>query len=91
EAVNQIGSFFYGSLLGVFLLAFFVPRSNGTGASVGLLVGMASVFLVSFTTEISWLYYNVVGAAVVVTIGVLMRDGSGEGEIKEYGAAGTPA
>ncbi len=91
EAVNQIGSFFYGSLLGVFLLAFFVPRSNGTGASVGLLVGMASVFLVSLTTEISWLYYNVVGAAVVVMVGVLMRDGSGGGGIKEYGGAGTPA
>jgi SSS family transporter len=72
EAVNQVGSFFYGSLLGVFLLAFFVPRANGTGASVGLLAGMVSVFLVSITTEVSWLYYNVVGAAVVVLVGLLM-------------------
>ena len=69
EAVNQIGSFFYGSLLGVFLLAFFVPRSRGTGAFFGLLAGMASVFLVSITTEISWLYYNLVGATVVVAVG----------------------
>jgi SSS family transporter len=72
EAVNQIGSFFYGSLLGVFLLAFFVPRATGTGASIGLLAGMASVFLVSITTDISWLYYNVVGAAVVVMVGILL-------------------
>ncbi|MFH1764034.1 MAG: sodium:solute symporter [Gemmatimonadota bacterium] len=72
EAVNQIGSFFYGSLLGVFLLAFFVPRSTGTGASVGLLAGMVSVFLVSITTDISWLYYNVVGAGVVVLVGTFM-------------------
>ena len=69
EAVNQIGSFFYGSLLGVFLLAFFVPRARGTGAFFGLLAGMGSVFLVSVTTEISWLYYNVVGAGVVVAVG----------------------
>jgi SSS family transporter len=69
EAVNQIGSFFYGSLLGVFLLAFFVKRAGGTGASLGLLVGMGTVFLVSVTTEVSWLYYNVVGAAVVVGVG----------------------
>ena len=69
EAVNQIGSFFYGSLLGVFLLAFFVPRAGGTGAFVGLLTGMASVFLVSITTDVSWLYYNVVGAGVVVLVG----------------------
>jgi SSS family transporter len=72
EAVNQIGSFFYGSLLGVFLLAFFVPRATGTGASVGLLAGMASVFLVSITTDVSWLYYNVVGAGVVVIVGTLL-------------------
>jgi len=72
EAVNQIGSFFYGSLLGVFLLAFFVPRANGLGASVGLLVGMSTVFLVSVTSEISWLYYNVVGAGVVLVTGALV-------------------
>jgi len=69
EAVNQIGSFFYGSLLGVFLLAFFVPGARGTGAFMGLLAGMASVFVVSITTDISWLYYNVVGAGVVVLVG----------------------
>lgn len=69
EAVNQIGSFFYGSLLGVFLLAFFVPGARGTGAFMGLLAGMASVFAVSVTTDISWLYYNVVGAGVVVLVG----------------------
>ncbi len=72
EAVNQIGSFFYGSLLGVFLLAFFVPRVRGTGAFLGLLAGMGTVFLVSATTEISWLYYNVVGAGVVVAVGWLL-------------------
>jgi len=77
EAVNQIGSFFYGSLLGVFLLAFFVPRARGPGAFWGLLTGMAVVFLVSLTTDISWLYYNVVGAGVVVVVGWGMSLGSG--------------
>jgi Na+/proline symporter len=75
EAVNQVGSFFYGSLLGVFLLAFFVPRATGLGASVGLLAGMGSVFIVSVTTDISWLYYNVVGAGVVVLVGLLLGSG----------------
>jgi len=90
EAVNQIGSFFYGSLLGVFLLAFFVPRANGTGAFVGLLAGMATVFLVSLTTQISWLYYNVVGAAVVVSVGVLLgRGGTGGGQAEKPMGVGT--
>jgi SSS family transporter len=72
EAVNKVGSFFYGSLLGVFLLAFFVRGATGTGAFVGLMAGMVSVFGVSTATEISYLYYNVVGAVCVVVIGILV-------------------
>ena len=87
EAVNRIGSFFYGSLLGVFLLAFFVPRARGTGAFVGLLAGMLSVFLVSLTTDISWLYYNVVGAGVVVLVGWVLSPGDGGGEVRPWRAA----
>ena len=71
EAVNQVGSFFYGSLLGVFLLAFLVKRADGDGAFGGLLGGMLAVFVVSITTDISWLYYNVVGALTVLAIGTL--------------------
>ena len=72
EAVNRVGSYFYGSLLGVFLLAFLVKWANGTGAFLGLLGGMFSVFLVSLYTDISWLYYNVVGAVVVVVVGMIL-------------------
>ena len=72
EAVNRVGSYFYGSLLGVFLLAFLVKRANGNGAFLGLLAGMLAVYAVSETTDISYLYYNVVGAAVVVAVGTLL-------------------
>ncbi len=72
EAVNQVGSLFYGSLLGVFLLGFLVRPANGMGAFWGLLAGMASVFLVSIATEISWLWYNVVGTGVVLLVGSLL-------------------
>jgi SSS family transporter len=72
EAVNRVGSYFYGSLLGVFLLAFQVKRANGNGAFFGLLAGMLAVYVVSKTTDISYLYYNVVGAGVVVVVGTLL-------------------
>jgi len=78
EAVNRIGSYFYGSLLGVFLLAFLVKRANGTGAFWGLWGGMLSVFLVSIYTDISFLYYNVVGAVVVLVIGTVLGGLSAE-------------
>ena len=44
ELINQIGSYFYGSILGVFILLLWVKKANGTGALTGLLSGMLSVF-----------------------------------------------
>ncbi len=72
EAVNKVGSYFYGPILGVFLLAFLVRRSNGTGAFYGLLAGEVAVFAVARTTSISWLYYNVVGVAAVLLVGTVL-------------------
>ena len=71
EVVNRFGSFFYGSILGVFILAVAVPRATGTGAFVGLIAGMASVALVASFTKIAFLWHNVVGAVVVVVVGVV--------------------
>lgn len=71
EAVNQVGSLFYGSLLGVFLLAFFVKRATAAGAFFGLFAGMGSVFVVSITTDISYLWYNVVGTVAVLLVGLI--------------------
>jgi Na+/proline symporter len=72
EAVNKVGSYFYGPILGVFLLAFLVRRSHGAAAFSGLIAGEAAVFLVAYYTSISWLYYNVVGAAGVLLVGTLI-------------------
>lgn len=76
EAVNRVGSYFYGSLLGVFLLAFLVRWSNGRGAFWGLFAGVFAVYTVSVSTNISWLYYNVVGALTVLGVGSLLSLGS---------------
>ena len=69
QVVNQFGSFFYGSILGVFILAIGVPFATGTGAFVGLIAGMASVAWVASFTNIAFLWHNVVGAVAVVIIG----------------------
>jgi Na+/proline symporter len=45
ELVNKIGSYFYGSILGVFILLLYVKRANGVGALTGLISGMSTVFL----------------------------------------------
>ena len=72
EVVNKFGSFFYGSLLGVFVLAFVVRRANSRGAFFGLLFGIASVWIASNYTSIEFLWFNVVGALVTVIAGYLI-------------------
>jgi Na+/proline symporter len=69
EAVNKIGSYFYGPILGVFVLAVGVRRANSTGAFGGVLVGIAAVAATARWTEISYLYYNIVGCVVAVVVG----------------------
>jgi Na+/proline symporter len=70
EAVNIVGSLFYGSLLGVFVLAFFFKRVSGTGAFAGMLAGEAAIFAAFLFTGISFLWYNVIGCFVVIATGM---------------------
>lgn len=71
-AVNKVGSYFYGSLLGVFVLAIATKRATGRGAFWGLLAGMASVYLASRTTDIAFLWFNILGCVVVVVVGYVL-------------------
>ena len=72
EVVNRFGSFFYGSILGVFMLAIGSRRATGNGAFVGLLAGMGSVAWAASATNIAFLWHNVIGAVVVVVVGMLV-------------------
>ena len=72
EVVNRFGSFFYGSILGVFILAIAVPFATGNGAFVGLIAGMSSVAWVASSTNIAFLWQNVVGAVAVVVAGTVV-------------------
>ena len=65
-AVNKVGSLFYGSLLGCFVLAFVFRRVRGTAAFFGMLAGEAAILATAQFTDVSWLWYNVIGCAVVV-------------------------
>ena len=75
EVVNQVGSYFYGSLLGVFVLAVGVRRATARGAFWGLIAGMLVVAAVAYTTSVSFLWFNVIGAGAVVVVGVALSHG----------------
>jgi SSS family transporter len=69
EVVNRFGSFFYGTILGVFLLAM-LPWGRATGAFVGMLAGMGAVIGVIFgAPSVSFLWYNAIAAIVVLVVG----------------------
>jgi Na+/proline symporter len=80
EAVNMIGSLFYGTLLGVFTLAFFFKRVRGTGAFWGMLLGEAAILAVARFTKVTFLWYNVIGAVVVVIAGLVINQFEGARE-----------
>jgi Na+/proline symporter len=73
ETVNLLGSFFYGAMLGAFVLAFFFPRVNGRGAFYGVLAGEAVVIACyCFRVPVAFLWYNAIGCLVVVAVGLLI-------------------
>jgi SSS family solute:Na+ symporter len=72
EVVNKFGSFFYGSILGVFILAM-IPRARASGAFVGMIVSLGLVGWTSWTRpEVSFLWYNAIAAVAAVVTGLVV-------------------
>jgi SSS family transporter len=69
ELVNYVGSLFYGGMLGVFVLAFFMKRCTARGAFIGVLAGEAAIVATAQMTS-AFLWFNVVGCVVTVAVGL---------------------
>jgi len=74
EAVNIVGSIFYGTILGIFIVAFFIKSIRGTSIFIGALI--AEIFVISLhllntfeVIEIGYLWYNAIGCALTILIG----------------------
>ena len=66
EAVNILGSLFYGTILGIFLTAFYLKRVGGTAVFVAALLAEAVVIACFKLTAIGFLWYNLIGCALVM-------------------------
>jgi Na+/proline symporter len=73
EAVNILGSLFYGTLLGIFLTAFLLRRVGGTAVCVAALVAEGVVIACFRFTPISFLWYNVIGCALVMGVALALQ------------------
>ena len=78
EAVNRVGSFFYGPILGAFVLAAVFPNRGARRAFPAVLCGVAAVWVADLLPRslgvpgISYLYYNLIGTAVTVVVGLAL-------------------
>lgn len=73
EAINILGSLFYGVVLGIFLVAFFARRVGGTAVFVAALVAQALVIGLYASLSISYLWYNLIGCAACVLLALVLQ------------------
>jgi solute:Na+ symporter, SSS family len=73
EAGNILGSIFYGSILGLFLAAFFIHRVTGSAVFFAALLAQTLVFLLFATTNIGYLWYNFIGGAAVLILAPILQ------------------
>jgi Na+/proline symporter len=77
QAVNILGSIFYGVVLGLFLVAFFLRRIGGTAAFWGAVAAQALVFALYFSLNISYLWYNFIGCAACILFSLILQSAIG--------------
>lgn len=72
EAVNILGSVFYGTILGVFLVAFMFKRVKGNTVFIATLIAQAIVFILFASCDIAYLWFNLIGCASVMILSLLI-------------------
>lgn len=72
EAINKVGSVFYGPILATFIAAIGISKINSKGVNIGILAGVATnVYLWLFVPEVFWFWWNAVGAIVTLLVGYI--------------------
>ena len=73
EAVNILGSWFYGVMLGIFLVAFYLKHVGAKAVFFAAIAGEVLVLAMYFCTDIGWLWLNAIGALAVLCFGLLLQ------------------
>ncbi|NNK81207.1 MAG: sodium:solute symporter, partial [Flavobacteriales bacterium] len=82
QAVNLLGSLFYGTILGIFLVAFYFKRVQGNAVFVAALIAEAIVIWIHYMNDagiapklltMGYLWYNVVGCLLVILLGLFIQ------------------
>lgn len=74
EAVNILGSIFYGTILGIFLVAFYLKKVKGTPTFVAAIIAEITVLYCFFFTGIPFLWFNVIGCLIVIVLALIINN-----------------
>ena len=88
EAVNILGSLFYGTMLAIFLIAFYLKWIGGSATFWAAFAGETVVMSCYMFTSIPWLWYNVIGCGVVVGFAITLQFFMSEENAKTSASAG---
>jgi len=90
QAVNLLGSLFYGTILGIFIVAFYVKKIKGHAVFYGAILAELCVVYIHYLNEnaiapsfltMGYLWYNIVGCGLVVLFGLMLELGFGKKKI----------
>lgn len=87
EAINKVGSVFYGPILATFVLAILFKRVGKIGANAGLITGvLVNVYLWKFVPEVFWFWWNMIGGLVTFGVATLVSLAFPAGQKEVFGA-----
>ncbi len=73
QAVNILGSIFYGTILGIFLVGFFIKFIKGNAVFIAAAIAQVVVLYFYFFTEVAYLWFNVIGCGMVILIALVIQ------------------
>jgi Na+/proline symporter len=73
EAVNQLGSYIYGTVLGVFVVAFYMKRINGNAVFIAAIISEATIIYLGLTKTVAYLWLNPIGCFLVMILGLVLN------------------
>lgn len=73
EAVNQLGSYIYGTVLGVFVVAFYMKRINGTSVFIAAIASEATIIYLGLSKTVAYLWLNPIGCFLVMVLAYILN------------------
>jgi len=73
EAVNELGSYLYGTILGVFVVAFYLKKIRGTAVFIAGFIAEVIICVLGYYNAVAYLWFNVIGCALVIVIALMIN------------------